>query len=77
MLTVDSVTNAKAGHPGAAMGLAPLGFLLFRDIMNFNPEEPHWLNRDRFVLSAGHAVLLQYILLHLTGYDIRVSLTTQ
>eukprot|EP00897_Mesotaenium_endlicherianum_P009850 jgi/Mesen1/8894/ME000535S08198 len=61
ILVVDSVNAAQAGHPGAAMGLAPLGYVLFDEAMRYNPRNPHWFNRDRFVLSAGHAVLLQYI----------------
>lgn len=51
------------------MGCAPIGFVLFDQIMKYNPKNPQWFNRDRFVLSAGHGVLLQYILLHLVGYD--------
>lgn len=73
MLTVDSVNNAKAGHPGAAMGLAPIGYILWDEAMRFNPQNPHWFNRDRFVMSLGHGVLLQYVLLHLTGFDLQIE----
>ena len=72
ILAVDAVNKANAGHPGSAMGLAPLGVLLFAEIMRFNPSNPAWPNRDRFVLSNGHACLLQYILLHLSGYNLQV-----
>jgi transketolase N-terminal domain/subunit len=69
MLTVDSVDTAKAGHPGLPMGLAEVGYVLWRHAMKYNPQNPNWFNRDRFVLSAGHGCLLQYICLHLAGYD--------
>ncbi|KAF9917852.1 Transketolase [Lobosporangium transversale] len=67
-LAADTVFKGKSGHPGAPMGLAPLGHLLFTKSMNYNPKNPLWANRDRFVLSNGHACVLQYILLHLSGY---------
>lgn len=69
MLTVDSVDTAKAGHPGLPMGLAEVGYVLWRHAMKYNPRNANWFNRDRFVLSAGHGCLLQYICLHLAGYD--------
>jgi transketolase len=69
MLTVDSVENAQAGHPGLPLGCAPIGYVLFDEVMKHSPKNPQWFNRDRFVLSAGHGVLLQYIMLHLVGYD--------
>lgn len=69
MLTVDAVNTAKAGHPGLPLGMAEVGYVLWRYVMKFNPKNPNWFNRDRFVLSAGHGCLLQYITLHLSGYD--------
>ncbi|HUN79505.1 MAG TPA: transketolase [Solirubrobacteraceae bacterium] len=72
-LAMDAVQKAGAGHPGTAMALAPLGYLLFRRFLRVNPDAPHWPDRDRFVLSAGHACVLQYSLLHLTGYDLRLE----
>ena len=74
VLIVDSVNNAGAGHPGAAMGLAPVGFVVWDEAMRYNPANPNWFNRDRFVLSVGHASLLQYTLLHLTGFDMQVGM---
>ncbi|GJP64052.1 hypothetical protein CLOP_g21084 [Closterium sp. NIES-67] len=73
MLVVDAVNNVNAGHPGSAMGLAPLGALLFAEEMHFDPADPAWPNRDRFILSNGHVCLLQYCLLHLTGYNIQME----
>ena len=58
-LAMDAVQQANAGHPGAAMALAPLAYLLYTEVMNHNPANPHWPDRDRFVLSAGHACILQ------------------
>ena len=69
-LSMDAVQQANAGHPGTAMALAPLAYLLYHEVMRHNPASPHWPNRDRFVLSAGHACVLQYSALHLTGYDL-------
>lgn len=69
-LAVDMVEKANSGHPGAPMGLAPLAYLLWGRHMRFNPADPRWPNRDRFVLSAGHASALLYAVLHLTGYDL-------
>ncbi|CAI5496274.1 unnamed protein product [Closterium sp. Naga37s-1] len=73
MLVVDAVNNVNAGHPGSAMGLAPLGALLFAEEMRFDPADPAWPNRDRFILSNGHVCLLQYCLLHLTGYNLQMG----
>ena len=67
-LAVDAVNKANSGHPGAPMGQAPIGYLLFAEEMQYNPEDPKWVNRDRFVLSSGHGCMLQYSLLHLAGY---------
>lgn len=69
MLIVDSVNEAKAGHPGLALGMTDVGYVLYRKAMRYNAANPSWFNRDRFVLSAGHGCLLQYICLHLSGYD--------
>jgi transketolase len=68
-LAVDAVEKSKSGHPGLPMGAAPMAFVLWDRFMRFNPKNPKWFNRDRFVLSAGHGCMLQYALLHLTGYD--------
>ncbi len=72
-LAIDAVERADSGHPGAPMGLAPLGWVLFTRHHTHNPADPQWPNRDRFVLSAGHASMLQYALLHLTGYDVSID----
>jgi transketolase len=69
-LAMDAVQKANAGHPGTAMALAPLAYTLYTRFLRVNPNDPAWPNRDRFVLSAGHACVLQYSLLHLTGYDL-------
>jgi len=68
-LAIDAVEKAKSGHPGLPMGCAPMAFVLFDEFMKFNPKNPYWINRYRFVLSAGHGCMLQYALLHLFGYD--------
>jgi transketolase len=68
-LAIDGVEKAKSGHPGLPMGAAPMSFVLWDKFMRFNPKNPQWFNRDRFVLSAGHGSMLQYALLYLTGYD--------
>ncbi|MDJ1184505.1 transketolase [Roseofilum casamattae] len=68
-LAIDAVEKAKSGHPGLPMGAAPMAFVLWDRFMRFNPKNPNWINRDRFVLSAGHGCMLQYALLYLTGYD--------
>jgi transketolase len=72
-LSIDAVQKANSGHPGAPMGLAPVAYVLWDRILRYNPSNPHWPNRDRFVLSAGHASMLLYSLLHLTGYDLPLS----
>lgn len=72
-LAMDAVQNANAGHPGTAMALAPLGYTIFERFLKANPRDPAWPDRDRFVLSAGHACMLQYSLLHLTGYDLALE----
>ncbi len=68
-LAIDAVEKAKSGHPGLPMGAAPMAFVLFDQFLKFNPKNPKWVDRDRFVLSAGHGCMLQYAMLHLTGYD--------
>ena len=72
-LAMDAVQQANAGHPGTAMALAPLAYLLYTEVMSHNPANPHWPDRDRFVLSAGHACILQYATLHLTGYNLSLE----
>ena len=69
-LAMDAVEAAQSGHPGTPMALAPLGHVLWTRHLAHNPADPSWPNRDRFVLSAGHASMLLYGLLHLTGYDL-------
>ncbi len=69
-LAMDAVQRAGSGHPGTAMALAPLAYVLWMRHMRYNPLNPDWPDRDRFVLSAGHAAILQYAMLHLTGYDL-------
>lgn len=73
MLSADSVEKAKSGHPGAPMGMAEMGVAVWRDNMRHSPMNPNWVNRDRFVLSNGHASMLQYSLLHLTGYRVSID----
>ncbi|GER57500.1 transketolase [Striga asiatica] len=68
-LAIDAVEKANSGHPGLPMGCAPMGHVLYDEVMRYNPKNPYWFNRDRFVLSAGHGCMLQYALLHLAGYD--------
>ena len=72
-LAMDAVQKANAGHPGTAMALAPVAYVLFRERMRHDPADPSWPNRDRFVLSAGHACVLQYAALHLSGYDLTLD----
>jgi transketolase len=69
-LSVDAVEKANSGHPGLPMGAAPMAYVLWTRFLRHNPANPHWFNRDRFVLSAGHGSMLLYSLLHLTGYDL-------
>src|SRR4051794_25469875 len=68
-LSMDAVQQAKSGHPGAPMGMADIATVLFRDFMQFDAAEPHWIDRDRFILSNGHGSMLLYSLLYLTGYE--------
>ncbi|HEY8905168.1 MAG TPA: transketolase, partial [Rhodoferax sp.] len=73
MLAVDAVEKAKSGHPGAPMGMADIAEVLWNRHLKHNPANPHWADRDRFVLSNGHGSMLLYALLHLTGYDLPMS----
>ncbi|MFP5382708.1 MAG: transketolase [Gammaproteobacteria bacterium] len=72
-LSMDAVQKAKSGHPGMPMGMADIAEVLWRDYLAHNPANPHWANRDRFVLSNGHGSMLLYSLLHLTGYDVSID----
>lgn len=72
-LSMDAVQKANSGHPGTPMALAPLAYVLWDRYLRHNPRNPHWPNRDRFVLSNGHASMLLYSLLHLTGYDLSLD----
>lgn len=72
-LSMDAVQKAKSGHPGAPMGMADIAEVLWRDYLRHNPQDPQWPNRDRFILSNGHGSMLQYSLLHLTGYDVSIE----
>ena len=72
-LSMDAVQKANSGHPGTPMSMAPVAYTIWDKFMNFNPQNPDWPNRDRFVLSAGHASMLLYSLLHITGYDLSLN----
>jgi transketolase len=73
VLSIEAVQKANSGHPGAPMGLAPLGYCIWTRHLSHNPADPHWVGRDRFVLSCGHASMLLYSLLYLTGYDLSLE----
>ena len=72
-LAMDAPQAANSGHPGTAMALAPLAHVLWTRIMRYDPSAPHWPDRDRFILSAGHACILQYSMLYLTGYGLTLD----
>jgi transketolase len=72
-LSMDAVQQANSGHPGAPMGMADIAYVLFTQQLKHSPKNPHWWNRDRFVLSNGHASMLLYSALHLTGYDVTID----
>src|SRR5712664_1469019 len=72
-LCIDAVEKANSGHPGICMGAAPMAFVLWSRHLRFNPREPRWANRDRFVLSAGHGSMLVYAMLHLAGFDVTLD----
>ena len=73
MLGVDAIEKSKSGHPGIVLGAAPMAYALWSEHLNVNPKDPNWMNRDRFVLSAGHGSMLIYSLLHLSGYDVSME----
>ena len=73
-LSIDAVQKANSGHPGAPMGAAPMAYVLWTRFLRHAPTRPDWPDRDRFVLSAGHASMLLYSLLHLTGHDVSLDL---
>ena len=73
VLAMDAVQKANAGHPGTAMALAPVAYTIYHDLLRANPTSPEWPGRDRFVLSAGHACVLQYATLHLAGYNLSLD----
>lgn len=72
-LSIDAVQKANSGHPGLPLGAAPLIYHLYKNVLKHNPSNPNWLNRDRFILSAGHGSMLLYSILHLCGYDISID----
>lgn len=71
ILSAEAIQKAKSGHPGLPMGSAPIGYALFQNFLKFNPRDPKWEDRDRFILSAGHGSMLDYSLLYLYGYDLK------
>lgn len=73
MLSMDQINKANSGHPGLPLGAAPMAYTLWTRIMNHNPKDSKWFNRDRFVLSAGHGSALLYSLLHLSGYQVSLD----
>ena len=72
-LSIDAIDKANSGHPGMPLGMADIAQVLWNDYLNFNPKNPNWTNRDRFILSNGHGSMLLYSLLHLTGYDLSLD----
>ena len=72
-LSVDAVEAAQSGHPGMPLGMAEIATVLWKGFLKHNPSNPHWFNRDRFVLSNGHGSMLYYALLHLTGYALSID----
>ena len=72
-LAMDTIQKAGSGHPGTAMALAPAAYVLWTRFLTFDPADPQWPDRDRFVLSNGHASVLQYAVLHLTGYNLSLE----
>ena len=73
VLSAEAVEKAKSGHPGIALGAAPIAYSLWQNALTFNPKNSKWLNRDRFILSAGHGSMLNYSLLHLYGYKLTIE----
>src|ERR671927_378837 len=72
-LSMDAVQKANSGHPGLPMGAAAMAYVLWTRFLRHNPANPKWPDRDRFVLSAGHGSMIEYALLHLTGYDVTLD----
>ncbi len=72
-LSMDAVQKANSGHPGMPMGMADIAEVLWNDYLKHNPTDPHWFDRDRFVVSNGHGSMLLYSVLHLTGYDLPIG----
>lgn len=72
-LSIDMIQNANSGHPGLPLDASPMAYVLFKNHLKINPKEPHWANRDRFVLSAGHGSSMLYALLHLSGYSLSMN----
>ena len=72
-LSMDAIDKAKSGHPGMPLGMSDIAQVLWNDYLKYNPKNPEWINRDRFVLSNGHGSMLHYSLLHLTGYDLNIN----
>src|SRR5580693_3617391 len=72
-LAMDAVQRAVSGHPGAPMGMADIAEVLWRSVLKYNPGNPRWIDRDRFVLSNGHASMLLYAVLYLTGYPLAID----
>ncbi len=72
-LSIDAVQKANSGHPGMPLGCAPIAYLLYYKLMKHNPSNPEWINRDRFILSAGHGSMLLYSILHLSGYGLSLD----
>jgi len=73
LLAADAVQKANSGHPGMPMGMAPVAYMLYKNLLNHNPKNSKWLNRDRFILSGGHGSMLLYSVLHLSGYDVSLE----
>ena len=73
VLSVDMISYAKSGHPGICLGAAPIIFSLYTNHLKINPKDPNWINRDRFVMSAGHGSALLYAMLFMAGYDISID----
>ena len=72
-LAADAVQAANSGHPGLPLGAAPMAFIIWNRFLKHNPANPHWFDRDRFILSAGHGSALLYALLHMAGYDLSLD----
>ena len=72
-LSVDGVQTANSGHPGLPLGVSGIAYTLWINLLRYNPKNPNWFNRDRFVLSGGHGSMLLYAMLHLTGFDVSLE----